>query len=144
MDPLLALAIVGALVAATTAAGLAWRAAQGRVRRVGTTDAVAVEGVELAPGATLLQFSSEYCAPCRATARVLADIVDGAPDLAHVEVDVAERPDLAARFDVLQTPTTLVLDSAGRPRARIAGAVRAEQLRAELDRLAASRTTVPA
>lgn len=144
MDPFLALAVVGALVVVSTALGLAWRSSQGRVRRTVTTDAVALDGVELAAGATLLQFSSEYCSPCRATARVLHELAARTPGVAHVELDVAERPELAARFGILQTPTTLVLDSAGRPRARIGGAVRADQLRAELGRIVAPASAVSA
>ncbi len=144
MDPLLALAVVGALVVGSTLVGLTWRATQGRVRRVGTADDVELPGVELAPGATLLQFSSEYCSPCRATARVLGDIAASTPGVAHIEIDVAERPELAARFGVLQTPTTVVLDAAGRAHARVGGAVRASALRAELDRLVGARASVAA
>src|SRR5262245_31128001 len=135
MHPLVALAVVAALVAGATVLGLAWRAAQGRIRCAETSDAVAIEGVDLASGVTLLQFSSEYCAPCRSTARVLDELADGRADVVHVELDVAERPELAARFGILQTPTTLVLDASGRVRARIGGAVRRELLAAELERL---------
>lgn len=134
MDPLLALATVAALVAGATAVGLVWRSGQGRIRQTAGADAVAIDGVDLASGITLLQFSSEYCPPCRATARVLDDLAH-AHGVSHVELDVAERPELAARFGILQTPTTLVLDRTGRVRARIGGAVRREQLAAELDRL---------
>ncbi len=135
MHPLAALAVVAALVVATTAIGLVWRAGQGRIRRP-AADAARLDGVDLAPGATLVQFSSAYCAPCRATARVLGELAAARQGVAHVELDVAERPELAARFRVLQTPTTLVLDPEGRIRARIAGAVRRLELAAELDRLA--------
>lgn len=135
MDPLVALALVAALVAVATVIGLVWRSGQGRVRHTRHADAVAIDGVELAAGVTLVQFSSEYCAPCRATSRVLDELADERPDIAHVELDVAERPELASRFGILQTPTTLVLDGAGHVRARIGGAVRREQLAAELARL---------
>ena len=135
MDPLVALALVVALVGVATAIGFAWRAGQGRIRRTSSADAVTIEGVALASGLTLVQFSSEYCAPCRATARVLEELAGERPDVAHVELDVAQRPELAARFGILQTPTTLVLDGGGHVRARIGGAVRREQLAAELARL---------
>lgn len=135
MHPLLALALVGALVVGSTALGLVWRAGQGRLRPTRGTESVVLDGVDLGTSGTLLQFSSEYCAPCRATARVLGELAARTPGLAHVEIDVAERPELAARFDVLQTPTTLVLDATGRPRTRIAGAVRSAALQAELARI---------
>ena len=83
--------------------------------------------------ATLLQFSTEVCAPCRATARVLGDLADRPRSVEHVDLDVTHRPDLAARYRVLQTPTTLILDSDGAVRARIGGAVRRDLVVAELD-----------
>lgn len=133
MEPLGALALVAALVAGATALGFVWRSRQGRIRKTTGADAVTIDGVDLG-SVTLLQFSSEFCAPCRATARVLDDLAQE-HGIAHVELDVAERPELAARFGILQTPTTLVLDDTGRIRARIGGAVRREQLSAELTRL---------
>jgi len=133
MEPLGALALVAALVAVTTALGFVWRSRQGRIRTTTGADAVTIDGVDLG-SVTLLQFSSEFCAPCRATARVLDDLAQE-HGIAHVELDVAQRPELAARFGILQTPTTLVLDDTGRIRARIGGAVRREQLSAELTRL---------
>jgi thiol-disulfide isomerase/thioredoxin len=126
-----AAALIG-LVAVATVLGILWRASQGRVRTADGT----VTGVELGGHATLLQLSSELCAPCRATARVLGEIVsDG---VRHVEIDIAHRPDLAAQFNVLQTPTTLILDSAGAVRARIGGAVRRDVVEAELHRVLAA------
>ena len=72
--------------------------------------------------ATLLQFSSAFCAPCRATRRVLADVASAVPGVAHVEVDAEEHLDLVRRLGVLRTPTTLVLDGAGAEVTRAAGA----------------------
>ncbi len=135
MEPLLALAVVAALVAGATVLGLLWNAGQGRVRHGGRAETVFIDGVELGAGVTLLQFSSEYCAPCRSTARVLESLAHDDERLTHVELDVAERPELAARFGILQTPTTLVLDGSGRIRARIGGVVRRDHLTAELAKL---------
>jgi Thiol-disulfide isomerase and thioredoxins len=112
--------------------GLLWRASQGRV----TPARGNVSGVELGGHATLLQLSSELCAPCRATARVLGAMA--AEGVRHIEIDIAHRPDLAAQFNVLQTPTTLILDSAGAVRSRIGGAVRREVIEAELLRVLAA------
>lgn len=134
MNPLLAAVVAAALVAVATVLGLLWRAAQGRIRHT-LSDAVTITGVDLAPGATLVQFSSEFCAPCRATAQLLEELTAQRSELAHVELDVTERPELASRFNILQTPTTLVLDREGRIRARIGGAVRRDELVAELDRV---------
>jgi thiol-disulfide isomerase/thioredoxin len=95
-----------------------------------------IAGVELGSGATLLQLSSEVCAPCRATAKVLGGIREHG--VRHVEVDIADRPDLARQFNILQTPTTLILDASGIVRARIGGAVRRDTVIAELERVLAA------
>jgi thiol-disulfide isomerase/thioredoxin len=126
-----AAALIG-IVAIATVLGLLWRASQGRV----TTATGSIEGIELGGSATLLQLSSEVCAPCRATAKVLGGIREHG--VQHIEVDIADRPDLASRFNVLQTPTTLILDASGAVRARIGGAVRRDTVIAELERVLAA------
>lgn len=70
---------------------------------------------------TFLQFSSGFCAPCRATRRILERVVATEDGVAHVEVDVADRADLATRFAVDQTPTVVLLDPSGEPVARVTG-----------------------
>lgn len=83
--------------------------------------------------ATLLQFSSAFCAPCRATRRVLAQVADSVPGVAHVEVDAESQLDLVRALSILRTPTTLVLDPAGREITRASGAPRADQVLAALE-----------
>jgi thiol-disulfide isomerase/thioredoxin len=87
--------------------------------------------------ATLLQFSSAFCAPCRATRRVLAGVADVVPGVAHVEVDAEHHLDLVRRLGVLRTPTTLVLDASGRELARATGAPRQDEVLATLARVLA-------
>jgi thiol-disulfide isomerase/thioredoxin len=76
-----------------------------------------------APGerATLLQFSSAFCAPCRATKRVLHDVATAVPGVTHVEVDAESHLDLVRDLSILKTPTTLVLDGSGREVLRATG-----------------------
>jgi thiol-disulfide isomerase/thioredoxin len=71
--------------------------------------------------ATFVQFSSPICAPCRGTRRVLGAIADETTGVAHLDVDVSERLDLADRFSIQRTPTVLVLDAAGIVRQRLVG-----------------------
>ena len=71
--------------------------------------------------ATLVQFSTAFCAPCRATTRVLHEVTALVPGVAHVEVDAESRLDLVRTLDILKTPTTLVLDSEGREVLRATG-----------------------
>ncbi len=94
-------------------------------------DGVALEHT-LGERATLLQFSSAFCAPCRATRRVLADVAAVVPGVTHVEIDAEHHLDLVRRVGVLRTPTTLVLDHAGREVSRASGALRKEQVIAAL------------
>jgi thioredoxin-related protein len=51
---------------------------------------------------------------------------------------VTHRPDLASKFRIMSTPTTFILDRHGVVRARIGGAPRTADLRAELDRILAA------
>jgi len=129
MSPFVYLA---ALVVVATALGVVWQRSQGRVRQAtGEAAEFAASGAQV----TLLQFSTEVCAPCTATRRVLADIADRSAGIAHVDLDITDRGDLATRFNVLQTPTTLILDANGAVRSRIGGAVRRDVITRELDRL---------
>lgn len=128
------LALVGALVVAT-AVGLVLRARSGRVRAAG-----AVTGGWALAGRTpaahdrvlLLQLSSPVCAPCRQTAAVLDGLATGTAGVVHVEVDVAEQPDVARALHVLRTPTTVAFDRAGGELLRIAGVPRVTELASAL------------
>lgn len=94
----------------------------------------AVPQAELGERATLLQFSSAFCAPCRATRRTLAEVAEIVPGVAHVEVDAEHHLELVRTLGILRTPTTLVLDAAGQEVTRAAGAPRKEQVLAALGR----------
>lgn len=108
-----------AVLAGATAFGMAWRRRNGRLggpRRNaagGPRIGAAELGQPLGLQATLLQFSSEFCAPCRATHRILAEVASGADGVRHVEVDAGERMDLVRLLDVRRTPTVFVLGPQG-------------------------------
>jgi thiol-disulfide isomerase/thioredoxin len=109
--------ILLAVLVLSTAVGLVHRSRSGRVRDVPADDSLTAVLASLGqvPGerATLLQFSSAFCAPCRATRRVLGEVTELVPGVVHVEVDAEQHLDLVRRLDVRKTPTTLVLDAAG-------------------------------
>ena len=84
--------------------------------------------------ATLVQFSSAFCAPCRATRRVLTEVAEVFPGVTHIEVDAEQHLELVRTLGVLRTPTTLVLDAAGRESTRASGAPRKEAVLASLER----------
>ncbi|SMQ70395.1 Thioredoxin [Plantibacter sp. VKM Ac-1784] len=136
MSPLLAVSLIIVLVLSTTAAGLIVRARSGRVthRADGHRISSAALGTTapLGRSATLVQFSTEFCAQCPGTRRLLHELADGEPGVGVLDVDLTHRPDLADRFSVLQTPTVLLLDRAGVVRGRFSGAARRAVLAGEL------------
>lgn len=138
MDAGTVVLVIAGLVLAATLLGVLLRATQGRARSVSDSRRVRIDGVTLGGRATLLQFSTEVCAPCTATARVLDELAARTADVAHVDLDVTRRPELASRFRVLQTPTTLILDRDGAVRSRMGGAVRRDVVVAELERVLAA------
>ena len=77
---------------------------------------------------TLLQFSSAFCAPCRATRRILEDISGVVPGVAHIEVDAEHHLDLVRQVGILRTPTTLILDRRGVEISRATGAPTKQQV----------------
>lgn len=139
MNPLAIVLILVALVGATTALGAVWRSRQGRIAHTDGRTVVRAGDVpglrRFARGATLLQFSTEVCAPCRVTHDVLGSVASERSGVSHIDLDVTHRPDLASQFKIMSTPTTLILDRKGVVRARIGGAPRRDDLRAELDRI---------
>ncbi|MGW7078032.1 thioredoxin family protein [Streptomyces sp. NPDC054871] len=78
-------------------------------------------GYGLGERATLVQFSSAFCQPCRATRRVLSEVAEMVPGVSHVEIDAEAELDLVRDLRVLKTPTVLVLDADGRVVQRAAG-----------------------
>lgn len=141
-------------LALATAAGLVYRARNGRVREsrarygrasdgrardgAGARGAVPARLTELEIGgplgsrATLLQFSSAFCAPCRATRAILADVARATEGVAHIEVDAESRLDLVRRLDVRRTPTTFVLSPAGEITHKASGQPRTAEMLAVL------------
>lgn len=71
--------------------------------------------------ATLVQFSSAFCRPCRATHRVLADVAGMVAGVAHLDIDAESHLALVRRLDIARTPTVLVLDASGREVRRASG-----------------------
>ncbi|MFB6612865.1 thioredoxin family protein [Streptomyces sp. NPDC085524] len=78
-------------------------------------------GADPGERASLVQFSSAFCQPCRATRRILAEVAAMVDGVAHIEIDAEERLDLVRALGIEKTPTVLVLDSAGRVVRRAAG-----------------------
>ncbi|WP_327292492.1 thioredoxin family protein [Streptomyces sp. NBC_01198] len=106
-----------AVLAAASVFGVLHRRRDGRIRvgaRAGEERLTAADlGEPLGERATLVQFSSAFCAPCRATKRVLAEVSGMVEGVRHVEIDAEAQLDLVRRLHILKTPTVLVLDAGG-------------------------------
>ncbi|MFH9355699.1 thioredoxin family protein [Kitasatospora sp. NPDC017646] len=113
------------VLAVATAFGLLRARRDGRLRvrtKDGTVRLSEAElGGPLGERATLVQFSTAFCQPCRATRRVLAEVAGMVDGVEHVELDAEAQLELVRRLEVLRTPTVLVLDAAGRVVRRAAG-----------------------
>src|SRR5215831_11588107 len=78
-------------------------------------------GLPLGERATLVQFSTAFCAPCRATRQILAEVAGMTDGVAHVEIDAESHLDLVRRLDIRRTPTVLVVGPDGRIAKRASG-----------------------
>ncbi len=134
------IALITALVVAT-AIGLVWQRRSGRFRAATPgqatplrpdAEAAAPAAQAAAPGgrgpdilteadlgdhlgqqATLVQFSTAFCAPCRPTRQILAQVAGMVDGVTHIDIDATDRLDLVRRLHINSTPTVLVLGPDG-------------------------------
>lgn len=111
---------LAAVLIAATAFGVVWRRRQGRLRTP-TAPAAGHAALtaadlrhDLGAQATLVQFSSAFCAPCRATRQILAEVAGMVDGVTHVEIDAESRLDLVRRLNIYSTPSVVVLAPDGR------------------------------
>ena len=127
MKSLLPIAIVLALA---TAYGLWYQRSRGKVV-VKSDKGLITEsmiGVALGSRATLVQFSSAFCSPCRATRALLEDVTVDMADVVHTEIDAEANLELVRTLDIRSTPTTLFLDRNGHEVGRAMGAPKRDQV----------------
>lgn len=137
--------VLAALLAVTVIAGILFqhRRAQGPTRNP-------LESVEpgrlgadcLGENATLLQFSSSAGRWCTAVHHCVSAVSADHEGVLHLDIDVSDRPDIAAHFGVVQTPTTLLLDHDGVEQARFSGTPGRDLLELEIRRVISERSAV--
>jgi thiol-disulfide isomerase/thioredoxin len=142
--------LVAALV---LCAGAAWwlRTRNGAVRTPDDGEEAATGGTQevlgrlgVRPGAadlTVVQFSTAFCGPCRATRARLEQLRATHPGLAVVHVDAESHLDAVRDLDVRRTPTLFYLDRGGRLLGRSSGAPRPEELTALVEAHAGAPST---
>ncbi|WP_433577807.1 thioredoxin family protein [Nocardia brasiliensis] len=90
-------------------------------------------------GPAVLHFSADWCGPCAAVRRVVADVTGQLAESPQppldIEIDIDAEPVLAKELNVLSLPTTFVFDTEGRERFRISGVPKVTDLRTALEPL---------
>jgi hypothetical protein len=126
--------VLGAVVAVSvvlvaSVTGLLLRRRDGRFQPV-TKAPEDLGRLGVTPGTpvTLLQFSTAFCAPCRATRVYCADLARTIPGVRHVEVDAESHLDAVRALEIWRTPTVLVVDARGTVRSRASGATNRARL----------------
>lgn len=137
MSPLAGAAAILALLFVALLAGVLLRRRGARVREI--TEGARIDPAEL--GATALgsagavvQFSTEFCARCPGVRRTLAELVSARDSLAYIHVDVTDKPSLAKKYGLLQTPTVLLVGADGVPNARLSGTLTRKVLAEAIER----------
>jgi thiol-disulfide isomerase/thioredoxin len=120
-----------------TAYGLWYQRSRGKVKSNSSrSSSIAISsqdiGADLGSRVTLVQFSSAFCTPCRATRALLTDITADLSDVKHVDIDAEKNLDLVRRLDIRSTPTTLGLDRSGNEVGRAVGAPKRAEVLATL------------
>lgn len=115
-------------------AGAALRAREGRIRPAdGATPAeglpdIVAASLAAAPAVTLVQISTHFCSPCRHARERLSALADRTEKLAHVDIDVTHRVEVAQALGVLRTPTTIAFTAEGVELLRVGGVPDAKPL----------------
>ena len=119
-----------------SAYGFWWKGTRGAIRSnksiPGHRLSAAVLGEELGSRATMVQFSSAFCTPCRATHALLSQMVIPMKDVKHIHIDAESHLELVRTLDIRSTPTTLFINRDGIEVGRAAGTPKREQVLAAL------------
>ena len=120
----------------SSAYGLWWKRKQGAIRShkaiPGHRLSSDVVGQALGSRATMVQFSSAFCTPCRATHALLSQMVTAMNDVKHVQIDAESHLELVRQLDIRSTPTTIFINKDGIEVGRAAGTPKREQVLAAL------------
>ncbi len=90
---------------------------------------------------TVVQFSTAFCGPCRATRARLRQLQTTRPGLAYVHVDAESHLEAVRALGVQRTPTLFYVDRRGAV-GRVEGAPRPAELTAAVDAVVGGRTAV--
>ena len=124
------------MLVAATGFGIWYQRTRGEFRKKKTVNGpkltAAIVGTELGSRATMVQFSSAFCTPCRATKVLLEDMVKTMPDVHYAHIDAESHLELVRKLDIRSTPTTLFLNGAGVEVGRAMGTPKRAQVQAAI------------
>jgi thiol-disulfide isomerase/thioredoxin len=125
------------VLALAIAFGVWYTRSRGEFRKKKTVDGpkldAATIGVELGARVTMVQFSSAFCSPCRATKALLEDMVTKMPDVRYAHIDAESNLELVRKLDIRSTPTTLFLNGNGIEVGRAMGTPKRSQVLAAVN-----------
>ena len=117
--------------------GVWWKKSRGAIRtnksEPGHRMNADLLGEDLGSRATMVQFSSAFCAPCKATHALLSQMVIAMDDVKHIHIDAESHLELVRELDIRSTPTTIFLNRKGIEVGRAAGTPKREQVLAALN-----------
>ena len=125
------------VLALAIAFGVWYTSSRGEFRKKKTVNGptldASVIGVELGSRVTMVQFSSAFCSPCRATKALLEDMVTKLPDVRYAHIDAESHLELVRELDIRSTPTTLFLNGEGVEVGRAMGTPKRSQVMAAVN-----------
>jgi thiol-disulfide isomerase/thioredoxin len=125
------------VLALAIAFGVWYTRSRGEFRKKKTVNGpkldASVIGVELGSRVTMVQFSSAFCSPCRATKALLEDMVKTMPDFRYAHIDAESHLELVRQLDIRSTPTTLFLNASGVEVGRAMGTPKRSQVLAAVN-----------
>jgi len=102
----------------------------GRVGRVSTASDALLTRLGVRPGTvTLLQFSSAFCAPCRAVRVICTEVARTSPHVTHVEIDAESHLTAVRALGIQRTPTVLIVAPDGKIVDRVHGVPKLRYIR---------------
>lgn len=136
MSELTGLAVVFSVLVIATLIGVLLKCFSVRVRNLQDSDTLdfAELGID-APGerATIVQFSTVHCSRCPGVQRTLTDLADQRSDISFTHIDVTDKPELARKYQLMQTPTVLIIGADAKPHTRLSGALNRATLADAID-----------
>jgi thiol-disulfide isomerase/thioredoxin len=125
---------IGVLVLAS-AFGFYWRSQQGKLKTPSKIHNFVSKdeiGIDLAERVTIVQFSSAFCSPCKATAQIISTLIKDMDDVKFVQIKSEENLQMVEKYDIKSTPTVIFFNSHAMEVGRAVGIPTSQQVLASI------------